>query len=266
MRRKIILGSIILCLIGAALLMPGMVSAADTISDTATIYNGGYEDEMLFGLGTNERIDISVDVTSPAGASVDVYIIASTEKYDYPSESFTPVVAHEGVSNADFSFKSPDSQTYYLVIDNTDNSRSSDAVPTGDVTVNYEYDDPLSAIIESFENTAEAAFWTGTLICATVVIAIVVVIVLIVWLIVRAGKSSPPPQQPYPPQQYPQQPYPQQPYPQQQYAPPPGEQPPVEPQEQPPEQPPGDQGYYPPPPNQEGAWPPQQPNQPPPEE
>jgi hypothetical protein len=252
MRKKILLGSIIMCLIAVALLVPGMVSAADTISDTVTIYNGGYEDEMFFGLGINEKIDISVDVTSPAGASVDVYIISSTEKYDYPSGSFTPAVAHEDVSNADFSFKSPDGQIYYLVIDNTDNSRSTDAVPTADVTVDYEYDDPISATIEDFEDAAEQAWWTGITICILGIVVVIVIIIVIVWVVVQAGKNKqPPPQQPYP-QQYQQsyqQPYQQPPpggYPPQ----PPPQQPPVQPQEQPPDQP-------------QGQWPPQQPNQPP---
>jgi flagellar basal body-associated protein FliL len=258
MRRKILLGIIIMCLIGTALLVPGMVSAQDTISDTVTIFENDNEQEWLLGLGQNEKIDIYVQVTSPAGASVDVYILSSTERSDYPDGSFTPTVAHEDVSVADFSFKQPDSQSYYLVIDNEDNSRSTDAVPTGDVTVNYEYDDPFAAILEDLEDTAEAAIWTGFMICIIGIVLVIVVIVVIVVLVVRSGKSKqqPPPQQPYPPQgSYPPQ--------QQPYGPPPGEQPP---QGQPPQQPPGDQAYYPPPPNQQGAYPPQQPNQPPPEE
>jgi hypothetical protein len=261
MRRKIILGTIIMCLIGAALLVPGMVSAQDTISDTVTIFENDNEQKWLLGLSQNEKIDIYVEVTSPPGASVDVYILSSTERSNYPDGSFTPTVAHEDVSVADFSFKQPDSLSYYLVIDNEDNSRSTDAVPTGDVTVDFEYDNPLSAILDPVED----ALWTGFMICIIGIVLVIVVIVVIVVLVVRSGKSKQPPPQQYPPQQqYPQQgAYPPQ---QQPYAPPPGEQPPMQPQEQPPQQPPGDQAYYPPPPNQQGAWPPQQPNQPPPEE
>jgi flagellar basal body-associated protein FliL len=265
MRKKILLGIIVMCLFGAAMLVPGMVSAQttidDTISDTVTIYQNGNEQEWLLGLSQNEKIDIYVEVTSPAGASVDVYILSSTERMDYPDESFTPTVAHEDVTVADFSFKQPDSQSYYLIIDNEDNSRTTDAVPKGDVTVEYEYDNPLAVISEAVEE----AIWTGFMICIIGIVLVIVVIVVIVVLVVRSGKSKQPPPQQYPPQQqYPQQgAYPPQ---QQPYAPPPGEQPPMQPQEQPPQQPPGDQAYYPPPPNQQGAWPPQQPNQPPPEE
>lgn len=256
MRRKILLGTIILCLVFLAFFTAGSVSA-DKITETGvTIYEGGYESESLFGLGMNEKIDVSVTVTSPTGGRVDVYILSYSEyTSDYPDGNFNPEVAKENVETTSFSFKSPDGQWYYLIIDNQDNSKANDAIPTADVTVDYDYDDPISATIEDFEEAAENAFFTGMLICVLGIVLVIVVIVVIVYVVVRAGKDKqPPPMQPYP-QQY-QQPYQQPPPggypPQPPYEQPPPEQP-VQPQEQPPDQP-------------QGQWPPQQPNQPPPQE
>jgi flagellar basal body-associated protein FliL len=276
MRRKILLGTIVMCLIFAALLAP-QAAAADKITKTGEIiYEDSYESDWLLGLGKGEKIEVSLDVVSPTGATVDVYILSSSQYSNYPSGSFSPTVAHEDVSTADFTFKSPDDQSYYLVIDNEDNSRAADAVPTGDVTVNYEYDDPLSIILSDLEDTAEDAFWTGMMICVIGIVLVIVIIVVIVVLVVKSGKSKQPPPQ----QQYQQPPYDQQgayPPPGQPYQPPPGDQPPA----QPPQQPPGDQAYYPPPnqgqwqqpppnqgyyppPDQQGYYPtPQQPQQPP---
>jgi hypothetical protein len=257
MRRKILLATIILCLIGAALIVPGMVSA-DKITRTAeVVYEDSYESVWLLGIAKGEKIDVTVDVTSPVDGKVDVYILSQAQKDNYPSGSFNPTVAHEDVSSADFTFKSPDSQTYYLIIDNEDNSQSTDAVPTGDVTVDYEYDDPLSVILGDLSDTAEDAFWTGFMICVLGIVIVIVVIIVIVVLILKSGKSKQPPPQQYPPQQqYPQQGgYPPQGQP---YQPPPGDQLPMQPNEQPPGQ---QEGYYPPPQNQ-GQWP-QQPGQPP---
>jgi hypothetical protein len=220
------------------MVMPMMVSA-DKITKTAqVVYQDDYETEWLLGLGKNEKIDVSVTVVSPVGAKVDVYVISSSQFSNYPNGNFNPTVAKENVASTSFSFKSPDDSTYYLVIDNEDNSRTSDAVPTGDITVDYEYDDPLAAIFEEAEDVVETAF----LICiAGIVIIVVVIIVIIVVVIKVASKGKQPPVQP-------QQPYPQQQYQQPYQQPPPGSYPPPQqPVEQPPPDQPQQQGYYPPP-------------------
>ncbi len=265
MRRKALLGILVLCIVALGLFSAGIVAAEKKISKPGeVIYEGDYEWVWLWGLSKDEKLNVDVTVVDPAGAKVDVYILTDTQYTNYQSgSSFTAKVAKEGVSSTDFSFKPSDMATYYLVIDNKDNAKTTDAVPTGDVTVDYEYTDPLSATIGALEEAGETAFMLCIL--GIVVIVIIVVVVIVVIIKVASKGKQPPaqPQQPYPQQPYPQQPYPQQPYPQQQYGPPPGEQPP---QGQPPQQPPGGQAYYPPPPNPQGAWPPQQPNQPPPEQ
>jgi hypothetical protein len=160
--------------------------------------------------------------------------MSSDEYYsNYPNGDFYPVEAKERVSETTFKFKTPDDQFYYLVIDNEDNSRSNDAIPTGTVTVDYEYDNAIADDLEDAWNTAMLMCIIGVVVAVVVVIIIIVVIVMLI-----KGKDKPPQ---YPPQQ----PYQQQPgY--QQYQQPPGY-PPQQPPYQPPPQQPPPQG---PPPQQ----------------
>lgn len=233
MGRMRIITAIIMCMMCAALLTPVFASAQDDkISfNGIVIYEGGHQRESLFLFSSGEKMDVSVDVVSPSGSQVDVYILSNTEYDKFDSGSpFTAAFERERVSSTDFTFTFPDSQNYYLVIDNSNNAHPDDAEPTGDVTINYEYDNPLSEIIEEAETLA----WMCV---ALVIIGIIIVIVIIVVVIVMVTKKdkSPPPQppMPYPPQQ------PYQPPPgQQPYQPPPGQQPYQPPPGQPPYQPP----------------------------
>ena len=228
-----------LCLMCIVMAIIPAVSAGKVEETDVVIYEDYYEDEWLFALSKDDEIDISVTVKSPPGAMVDVYVMDYNNRYmDYPDSPFSALESHEGVSSVDFKFKAPSSDTYYLVIDNTDNSRSSDAVPTGDVTVDYEYEELISEKIEG-------AFWTAWWFCVAGIVIIVVIIVVIILVVVLGSKKEAPPQYP---QQYPQQPYGQPPYGQPPYP----QQPPYQPPSQPPAQPPGQ------PPSQPPAEPPSQ--------
>lgn len=228
MRRLII---VILCLMWVAMITTTVVSADKRTKEDVIIPEDDYVDESLLLLGEGDEIDVSVTVTSPSGGLVDVYIISSSEWIDYPYDPFTPEIAREGVTTTSFTFTVPELGSYYLIIDNENNSRASDTVPTGSVTVDYEYEDPS---FEQIEEALELATW----ICiAGVIIIVVVIIVIIVVVVMVISKKEKPPQQPqYPPQQPPYQQYPQQ--PQQPYQPPP-QYPPQQPPQQPPGQPPG---------------------------
>lgn len=231
MRKTRILIALILCLMFAAVFSPAPASAQEKITYTnVLIYENDYEYHSLWALNQDEEIDVSVDVTSPSGGLIDVYILSSSHYSSYPDGVFTPTIEKEGVSSTDFTFKAPDDATYYLIIDNEDNSRSTDAVPVGDVTVSYEYDDPIYASIQDIEEAAEAFAFGCLMIVVIAVIIIVVIIVVVIFLIVRKPKEpaaqAPAPYPQQPPYQQPQQPY--QPPPGQQppYQPPPGQQPP----------------------------------------
>jgi hypothetical protein len=251
MRKTRLIGTLILCMIMIAMLMPTMASAEKIKQNGQIIYDGDYEEVNLWALALDAKIEIIVKVVSPSDAKVDVYILSLTERSNYQNGvNFNPKVAYEDISSKTFNFKNTDGGDYYLIIDNMDNSKTTDAVPTGDVTVDYEYDNPLSAIIGDVEDAVETAFW----ICiAGIVIIVVVIIVIIVVVIKVASKGKQPPAQP------PQQPYPQQ-YQQPYQQPPPGSYPPPQqpydqpPPQQPVEQPPNQpqqQRYYPPPDQQQ---------------
>jgi hypothetical protein len=230
MRTKRILIALILCLMFTAVFSPAPTSAQDGKTELNDVVIAENDDETVSWILISEgdKVEVSVDVTSPSGGLVDVYVISYNQYSNYPEGSFTPAVTREGVSSVDFTFTVPDDQRYYLVIDNTDNSRASDTIPVGSVTVDYEYTNPWLEDVEE-------AIWTGVMFCILGLVIIVVIIVVVIVLLLKSGKKTPPaqPQQPYPPQQ----PYQQQPY-QQPYQPPPGQQPPYQP---PPGQPPGGQ-------------------------
>jgi hypothetical protein len=258
MRKRAILGIFVLCIMIVGLLGVTTVSADDMISvEDDIIYSGDYEYVYLWGLDKDEKMNVEVSVDSPAGATLDVYVLSNDEFTEYQNgQTFTPKVSHEDVSSASFKFKTPDSQTYYLVLDNMDNGRSTDAVPTGDITVDYEYTNPLLAALD----VVEEGIMTAMMMCILGIVIIVVIIIVVIVVIIKVagkGKQPPPqPQQPYPQQPYQQPPpggYQQQPPPQQ-----PVEQPPVQPDQQPP---PDQQAYYPPPqgqPPNQGQYPPPQ--------
>jgi hypothetical protein len=206
--------------------------AADPLQRDGTIYYGSHE-RIYIGM-YSEGYTGKVKVTT--NATVDVYILTDDYVFSYP-DSFSTVKAVEKTKNADFSFKASGGESYYLVIDNLDNSKTTDAIPTGDVTFDATYPNILDQVEEDVQWIAMGCLLT----IVAVVIIVVVIIVVIIYLITR--KKSPPPQQAYP--QY-----------QQQYQPPP-----PSPYEPPPPSP-----YEPPPPQQHpGQQPPmqQQPGQPP---
>ncbi|UCG69314.1 MAG: hypothetical protein JSV09_16305 [Thermoplasmata archaeon] len=236
MTKKTLLGILAIFTVFIGLIAAGTISAEKITNPDEVIYEDDYEYVLLWALEKDENIEVDVSVDSPAGAKIDVYIISDTEFSDYQTDGvFIPEIQHEDVSSASFKFKNPDGGTYYLVIDNKDNSRTSDAVPTGDVTVDYEYDDPFFATIEDLE---EAAGFVAFTCIAAIVLGVVIIIMIIVVIIFLVTKKEKPPQQPAPYQQPPQAPYPgyQQPPPQQPY-----QQPPQQPIQEPPGQPPQEQ-------------------------
>ena len=220
--------TVILCLMFAALLATAVVSADKRTEQDVVISEGSFESEYIMLLDKDDEIDVSVTVDSPSGGLVDVYMLSSSEYFDYPDDTFSPALSREGVTTTTFTFTVPADGSYYLIIDNMNNSRPSDAIPTGSVTVDYEYDDPLYTDLGNIEEAAEAVAFTCI---AMIVVGIVIVIVIIVVIVYFVTKKEKPPQYPTqyqpPPQQPPYQQYPQQ--PQQPYQPPP---------QQPPQQPP----------------------------
>ncbi len=206
-----------------------------------TVYYGSNE-QILVGTWTKST-DLHFIVTS--NTTIDVYILTAADIVNYPSGSFSPVKAIENTKSADFKVKSDTTNSYYLIIDNRDNSRSSDAIPTGNAAYNATYPNWL----DSTGDTVTSIMNTCIMGAIAVVVIIIVVIIIVVYFVVIRKKPQPPVvQTPYtaPPVQYQQpayqpQPQPYAPAPPSQYEPPPP--PPQQGYSQPPA-PPGQQ--YPP--------------------
>jgi len=84
---------------------------------------------------------ITVDVNVTSGGPIDVYFMKTSE-YDklQANESFKTVVSKQGVNKTSFEWKKDDDEDeyYVLAIDNRDNARSNDAIPTSDIEYNFE--------------------------------------------------------------------------------------------------------------------------------
>lgn len=216
------------------------VQAADN-KKGGTVYYGDSENIMVGTWTTSKDLHFTVK----SNATIDVYVLTSSDFFNYPSGSFTPVKAVEKTTSADFKIRSSSSESYYLVIDNTDNSRSTDAIPTGSAAYNATYPNFLDTATDTVDDIVSTCI-IGAIV--VVVIIVVVIIVIIYFVVIRKKKQPPVAQAPYTQtpvqyqqpvyQQQPQQPvYQQQP---QQYAPPP-----PSPYEPPP--PPPQSGYSQPP-------------------
>lgn len=225
--RKIIAISC-LCLLG--LLLSAGSAIADPITRDGNIYMNSSE-HIYMGTWT-ESGSPTIKVTT--NASVDVYVLTTLQYSGYP-ESFTYTKAWENTKSVDSKIKVESGESYYLIIDNMDNGRSTDATPKGDVEFSATYPNYLDRFSKEVEDLAWTGFWVcmGPIIIA--VIVLVIIIIIVIYLVVK--KKKPEQQQPqYQQQPYQQQPqYQQQPY-QQQY------------QQQPQYQPPPPSPYEPPPP------------------
>ena len=90
-----------------------------------------------------QKYDIyTANVVVEEGGPVDVYLMTMSEyKKMEANESFKAVVAKEGITETKFSYENPENdQKYILVVDNSDNGRSGDTIPTGYVHFDAEVD------------------------------------------------------------------------------------------------------------------------------
>jgi len=224
MRRQLVSITLLALFLLSSLALVPAPAAADNIERDGTIYYDSYE-RLAIG-SYSDSYSGKIKVTT--NASVDVYLLTSTYAYSYP-ESFVPTKTKEKTMKAEFSFTAKAGETYYVIIDNTDNSRSTDAVPTGSIAYQASYPNVLDQLVDDVGWAARMCMiWI-----ILIVVIIVVVVVLIIYFVTRKPKT--PPQQQYPPAY------------QQPYQPPPAQ---AGYQQQPGYQPPPPDQYEPPPPNQ----------------
>jgi hypothetical protein len=235
--RRFLLTSI-LC--AAILLAPLTVSAASNKYEVRgrAISNGYYYSDMLLGASSGTAIQIDVSVKTPPGAHVDVYIIPYDQFSYYTSgRAFNVSVARENVNSVSFSLTDPDSNSYYLIVDNMNNARASDAINTTNVTVDVVRDNPILSNVQGPLDQINN-------ICYAIAAIIGLVIVLLVVAVFYSHRKKKAQQAQYA-MQYQQPGY--GPAGQPMYQQPPYNPPPAYPQQQPPyQQPPYQQPYQPP--------------------
>jgi hypothetical protein len=225
MRRQIALAALLV-----VLLVPSIASAVDTTNHDTIDVGDFYQTPVIF-LQTGQSLKVTVTSDKP----IDVYI-SSQMVID---ANITAVYSKLNTMSAKFTWKNPDVGTYFLVVDNANNTNiPGSANPTGPANVTIVHSEPFT------ETVAQAVLFAGMMCFALVAVAIIILIVIIVVIILLVRKkkepAAAPPMQPY--QQAPYQQPPMQPQapmqPPGQYQPPPG-------QYQPPPPPPGQ--YQPPP-------------------
>lgn len=230
MKRILLLGLVTLLFIGAFVPQP---AAADYVSETRTI---PYDDYLFYtltykGSGT---LDITADPTY-SGTYFDVYVLSSTEYYDYKSESTFNYYVYCSDENTDYASTSCSlgAGSYYIVFDNKDFSGAAYSYEAITLSITIETTDSGSSA-----NGGNGDDLYGSVLCWAIggIILVIIIIVAVVSMKKRRTASGapvrptayqppPPAHQPGyvgapPPQQQVYEPPPP-PSPQQQYSPPP---------------------------------------------
>lgn len=116
-------------------------------STTPEVYDEDFEDQYLYEdehdtyrLYSNNNDWVKFHISITLGAEVDVYILTSEEISDYnDGKDFHASYSKEKVTSQDGEYHMETGDTYFLVVDNLDNGRETDAVPKADVQYDLEY-------------------------------------------------------------------------------------------------------------------------------
>lgn len=131
-------------------------------------------------LSTDSGDSIEIDFVVKSGSRVDVYILSSTQFQNYKDdEYFSPKLTRENVLTVEKTTHIYSSSTYYIIVDNRNNSRSSDALPDGSVTYDLTYD------VDGSSGDDLGALWfmgAGFACCAFWIALFVVQIIIAVWV------------------------------------------------------------------------------------
>jgi len=129
---------------------------------TVEVASGAFYEEAIYAPANGSAWSVSAVAVNGTGP-FDVYIIPTTDLISaYPGGAFSPLIAYENQTSIAFNFTAPSRlQSFTLVIDNTDNARTTDAPPAGPLTVHLERTPPLRSNPE-----AQALLGTGAGICA----------------------------------------------------------------------------------------------------
>jgi len=128
----------------------------------------------------NEYVEFDFWVTE--GNAVDIYILSVAELTDYrDGKEFTPVFSAEDVHRINDRYHVETHNTFYLIVDNQDNVRTSDAEPNGGVEYSLEYS------VNNPHWWDSVAGWEGML---WIIGLVLVICCLVAYGIVTWGKES----------------------------------------------------------------------------
>ena len=198
MRSVAMLGSMFVLVFSALFLCTTALGEGTYDLKDYVIDEGTYYSDVLWWVQKGSEVTVSVSVNlSYSNSRVDVYILNADEFDKYPLQQFHPAYVVENTASTTFTWTVPDDQTYYLVIDNQDNVRPSDAVPTGDVMVDISRSAPFSDMFNELDKSMENFMWVA--IGAGVAVVVVIIVVIVIVVVAAGGKKRETP--PYAPQQ-----------------------------------------------------------------
>jgi hypothetical protein len=122
-----------------------------------------------------EKYDVyKVEVTVTSGGPIDVYLVTHSEFSKFEeNRSFKAVVKKEGITETRFEYENPEKdERYILIIDNSDNGRSDDTLPTS--SIYYELDTSIEE--RNQEITIRNIFIIAGIIAVAIIFLVIVVI------------------------------------------------------------------------------------------
>ena len=166
------------CLI---ILLPSTVSALE--SKDEFLAADEYQTYSMFLMGKDDKLNVTLRITN--GGPGDLYVIKSAQLTNYDNgEDFLPAAFKENVNGeVTLTWTQPDDGMYYIVVDNWDNNRSSDAYSRSNMTYDINYDYTSEDLDDLF------AFLGGILIVMVVVMVIINILIL-VWIYKDAEKRG----------------------------------------------------------------------------
>jgi hypothetical protein len=189
-------------------------TAATPVTKEGTVVYESYEEYTVGTWATSTSLHFTVT----SNATIDVYLLTSSDFINYPTGNFNPVKAVEGTTKADFKITASTSESYILVIDNQDTGRPGNTKPTGDISYTATYPNFMDTVPDTVNNI----FNTCMISAIAAVVIVVIVVIVIIYLVVRKKPEpqpqvvmapvaqapyTPPPQAPAAPPQPPPSPY-----------------------------------------------------------
>ena len=172
---------ILAVLAGLIILLPASANATQKTDEFVPVDDDARY--LLSLMGKDDKLDVKLNIKS--GGPGDLYVMKTSQYSNYQNgDPFLPAAHRENVNGPiTLNWTQPDDDNYYLVVDNRDNSRDTDAYSRSNITYDIEYDYTSEDLDEFF------AFLGGVFI-VVMVISVIVNIIILVWIYKDAEKRG----------------------------------------------------------------------------